>query len=339
MILLTGAGGVVGSAVLELAPPGTVLSLRRHRPVRTAGPTVSGDVTVDGLGLSARDAALVEAGVHAVVHAAALVALNAPYRRHHQVNVDGTHHVVRLCERLRVPLVHVSTAFVVPHRSRLGGPSPYERSKAEAEGIVRRATVPVTVVRPSIVVGDSRDGHIVERQGFHVVLERLLRGRVAVLPTTGTTLIDFVPQDLVARAVLAAAADPGRHDELWVTAGAAALTPEQAAAEVNRFRAGTGVGEHEVRVMSWDTIERLFLPALVSSLPRGERAEVRLLLGLARHMNLDRQLPDSARVLRDDYGIGPAPDPATLLQANLSWLLGPREVPARGPAVSHGVPA
>jgi thioester reductase-like protein len=89
----------------------------------------------------------------------------------------------------------------------------YEQAKAEAEEIVRRAIVdegmPVTVHRPSMVIGDARDGRIIHFQIFYFICE-FLSGRKTrgLYPDFGEVRLDVIPANWVAEAIVAASRDP-----------------------------------------------------------------------------------------------------------------------------------
>ncbi len=91
-------------------------------------------------------------------------------------------------------LVHVSTAYVAGGRKgtvseddltdAFGFGSPYEQTKYEAECLVRDAAseLPVTVVRPSMIVGDSRTGDIKTFNTFYTPLRLFLSGKLRIVP-------------------------------------------------------------------------------------------------------------------------------------------------------------
>lgn len=89
----------------------------------------------------------------------------------------------------------------------------YEQAKAEAEEIVRSAIanegLPVTVHRPSMVIGDSRDGRIIHFQIFYFICE-FLSGRktLGLYPDFGEVRLDVIPVDWVAEAIVASSLDP-----------------------------------------------------------------------------------------------------------------------------------
>ena len=86
-----------------------------------------------------------------------------------QVNVEGVRHALALAERWKVSrFFHISTAYVagicdgpVPEDGLLPNPvfrNPYEETKYRGEQLVRNSTLPWTVIRPSILMGDSVTG-------------------------------------------------------------------------------------------------------------------------------------------------------------------------------------
>lgn len=96
----------------------------------------------------------------------------------------------------------------------------YEQAKAEAEEIVRRAIVteglPITVHRPSMVIGDSRDGHIIHFQIFYFICE-FLSGRktFGLFPDFSEARLDVIPVDWVAEAIVASSQDQGTTGRIF----------------------------------------------------------------------------------------------------------------------------
>jgi nucleoside-diphosphate-sugar epimerase len=86
-----------------------------------------------------------------------------------QVNIEGTRHALTLAERWGVrKFFHIGTAYVagicdgpVLEDGLLPDPvfrNPYEETKYRGEELVRASRVPWLVIRPSILLGDSRTG-------------------------------------------------------------------------------------------------------------------------------------------------------------------------------------
>jgi long-chain acyl-CoA synthetase len=125
--------------------------------------------------------------------------------------------------------VHVSTAFVAgTHAGHFGEDdldvgqgfrNAYERSKFEAERLVREraGTLPVQVVRPSIVVGDSRSGWTPAFNVLYGPLRAFASGAYPVIPARRASPVDVVPVDYVADGILRLAGRPGATHHL--TAG------------------------------------------------------------------------------------------------------------------------
>src|SRR5947209_2723397 len=181
---------------------------------------IPGDVRRDRLGLAQRDLELVAGSVSEIVHCAATVSFAAGLPESRRINVEGTSQVLGLAERctrhgvLR-RLVHVSTAYVsgtcegefgegdlsVGQRFR----NPYERSKYEAEELVREHVdeLPaVTVVRPSIIVGESTTGWTPSFNVLYVPLRGFVQRKMRVLPADLSAPVDVVPVDHVADAII-----------------------------------------------------------------------------------------------------------------------------------------
>lgn len=96
----------------------------------------------------------------------------------------------------------------------------YEQAKSEAEEIIRSAIasegLPVTVHRPSMVIGDSRDGRIIHFQIFYFICE-FLSGRktLGLYPDFGEVRLDVIPVDWVAEAIVASSLDPQTAGEIF----------------------------------------------------------------------------------------------------------------------------
>ena len=88
--------------------------------------------------------------------------------------------------------------------------SPYEQTKYEAERLVRDAgsELPVTVVRPSMIVGDSRTGDIKTFNTFYTPLRLFLSGKLRIIPARRDLRVNIVPVDYVADAIVSLTFDP-----------------------------------------------------------------------------------------------------------------------------------
>lgn len=135
---------------------------------------ISGDIADMHLGLSADEVKNLTRNVTDIYHLASISYLGVPNELMWQVNVQGTINLIELAQESRrlEHLNYISTAFVSGDRQGVVTEDEldcgqkfrnlYERTKFEAERKIRDAMgrLPVTIFRPSIVVGDSKTGEI-----------------------------------------------------------------------------------------------------------------------------------------------------------------------------------
>ncbi len=178
---------------------------------------VRGDITQPGLGLKGRRDALAEE-VCEIVHGAASVSFELGLEEARAINVEGTRRVLAFAERCAARgslrrLSHISTAYVagehggcfseddldVGQRFR----NAYEQSKFEGESLVSRSRgrLPITVLRPSIVVGERESGWTASFNVLYWPLRAFARGAYLALPARRSAPVDVVPVDYVADAI------------------------------------------------------------------------------------------------------------------------------------------
>ncbi|MBI2699015.1 MAG: short chain dehydrogenase [Mycobacterium sp.] len=153
-----------------------------------------------------------------LVHCAALYDITAGEAEQRTANVEGTRAVIALALRLGAIFHHVSSIAVAgDFRGEYteddfdvgqGLPTPYHRTKFEAEALVRDTPgLRYRIYRPAVVVGDSRTGEMDKIDGpyyFFGVLAKLAvlpSFTPMMLPDTGRT--NIVPVDYVADALVA----------------------------------------------------------------------------------------------------------------------------------------
>lgn len=119
-----------------------------------------------------------------VFHCAADVNLGKdPDGKTFNINYNGTKNILSLAEKAGVKAFHyVSTAYVCGKHDGLALEdqmqakdffNSYEKSKFEAEKLVRSSSLPFSIYRPSIVVGRRSDGKIRKPLAFYRLLEFL----------------------------------------------------------------------------------------------------------------------------------------------------------------------
>ncbi len=178
-----------------------------------------GDITEKNLGLNTWDFLWLASRVTHIIHSAATTKFQVALDYARKVNYHGTKNMLELAIRAsnwnRHPhFAYISTAYVCGERqgriSENDFEAPksfsnfYEQSKWEAECEVRRhaANFPVSIFRPSIVVGNSESGRISSFNVLYTPIKYILKGMIRTLPCTPGIPIDIVPLDYVAGAVL-----------------------------------------------------------------------------------------------------------------------------------------
>src|SRR5262245_5696979 len=204
--LVTGFPGFIGrrlvAALLERDPEVRVTALVEPRMLEAARPVadsigderielLAGDITDRRLGLEADDYERLTAETRRVFHLAAIYDLAVPLEIAQRVNVDGTGNVLDFCRAAETleRLAYVSTAYVAglrtgvvyEHELIMGQEfkNHYESTKFQAEVWVREllGEVPITILRPAIVVGDSETGETEKFDGPYYVLRALSRAQ------------------------------------------------------------------------------------------------------------------------------------------------------------------
>ena len=244
MFLVTGFPGFIGRrlvrALLDEHAGAKVVALVEPRMADTAREVASGDDRIEilpgdiadrRLGLSDSDWSRVTAEVTHVFHLAAIYNLAVPEELAQRVNVDGTGNVLELCEACTKleRLAYISTAYVAglrtgvvyEHELVMGQDfkNHYESTKFQAEVWVRErmGRVPTTILRPAIVVGDSRTGETEKFDGPYYLLRTISRfhrlGQPVMQIGSADATFNVVPVDYVVKAIAAAAFAEDTVDE------------------------------------------------------------------------------------------------------------------------------
>ncbi len=227
----------------------TLIAPADRRALRQRVRGVAADIERPGLGLSSNMRDTLTASIGAVVHCAASISYTLELADARRINVGGTREVLRLAREARERgaldrVLHVSTAYVAGDRTgralerdRDVGQqfrNTYERTKLEAEGVVLGSGLPAAIVRPSVIVGDSTTGWIPEFNVLYWTLHALALGHLDPIPGDADALIDIVPIDVVADALLDLLCGPVREGTFHVTAGDDAFSNERLAKMASR---------------------------------------------------------------------------------------------------------
>jgi len=321
-VLLTGASGVVGRALLARLGDFDVVCLVHRSPV--SGPnvtTVRGDVAEPMFGLAEPAYAALAARVDAVIHCAAVTEFNRTDGSLEATNVAGTEYVAAFAAAAEAVLYHVSTAFVDTTadgdrgRTALG----YASSKAAAEEVVRSSGVPHVILRPSVVIGDSVTGEIAAFQGLHQVAAGLFAGIVPMIPFDPSWPIDFVPADVVADAIACVVESRVSQGEFWLSAGETALSLEEGFAVAVELARDLGVRVDVPRFVPPEMFDRLIGPVFLEALPDKIRRNVlRMLEFFTVYLQSGQTKPSSLGQLAA-LGARPLPDQRESLRNSLAY--------------------
>ena len=185
---------------------------------------IEGDITLPDLGMSSEDAELVRESTTDVFHLAAIYDLAIAKEPAFKVNFEGTKNVNAFTASL--PNLkrynYISTCYVAGKRTGhinenelvhdAGFRNFYEESKYLAESEVEKLKpeLPVTIFRPSVVVGDSQSGETAKYDGMYHLIQYLKIAPILLrLVNVGNrdVRLNLVPVDFVADAIAALAFD------------------------------------------------------------------------------------------------------------------------------------
>ncbi len=321
-VLLTGASGVVGDALLQRLGGFDVVCLVHRSPV--SGPnvtTVPGDISKPMFGLAGRAYAELAAKVDAVIHCAAITDFNRTDGSLEATNIAGTEHMAAFAAAANAVLYHVSTAFVHTTvdsdrgRTAVG----YASSKLAAEQVVRSSGVPHVIFRPSVVIGDSVTGEIAAFQGLHRVAAGIFAGIVPMIPFDPGWPIDFIPADVVADAIACVAENRVSRGEFWISAGEKALRLDESVAIAVELAHGLGVSIDMPRFIPPEMFDRLIGPVFLDALPgKIRRNVVRMLEFFTTYLQSGETKPSSLDQLVA-LGARPLPDQRESLRNSLRY--------------------
>ena len=186
---------------------------------------LEGDVTALDMGLSGVEYVSLQRDVTRIHHCAAATYLGVERVAAERLNVGGVREVLELAEsvdRLH-HLVHWSSALVAGSRrgivredelARSSFRNVVEETRFRGEELVRAAIargLPATILRPSILVGDSKTGEIDRLEGPYLLILLMLSTPIDLrvpLPGRGEVPLNLVPVDYVVDAGCAIACDP-----------------------------------------------------------------------------------------------------------------------------------
>jgi nucleoside-diphosphate-sugar epimerase len=273
-IFLTGFPGFIAGRLLKklaqegarfilLVHPSLLARAREEIPLlarETGAPVTNfsiaeGDITKSDLGLSKADQERVRAEAFTVFHLAAIYDLAVSREVAQLVNVEGTRNVNDFAKSIKnLRRYHyISTCYVAGRRTGLiredelehaaGFRNHYEESKHLAERSVDdlKSELPVTIHRPSVVVGDSRTGETAKYDGIYYLIHYLRKwpGGLTLLNIGNSEVrLNLVPIDFVIDAMVALAQDERASGATVQIADPAPLTTKQLFDEISKVIGG-----------------------------------------------------------------------------------------------------
>jgi thioester reductase-like protein len=183
-----------------------------------------GDITAANLGLSNEDLNLIQDETTDIHHLAAVYDLAVSRELAQSVNVNGTENVNNLVKKIKNlrRYNYVSTCYVAGKRTgviyenelehNVGFRNFYEETKYLAEVAVEslKKDFPVTIFRPSVVVGDSKTGETMKYDGIYylILYLRKLPGVLSLFNIGNEKVkLNLVPVDFVANSIAALSKD------------------------------------------------------------------------------------------------------------------------------------
>jgi thioester reductase-like protein len=176
-----------------------------------------GDAAAIDLGLSGKEYLELAARVDRIHHLAQVTYPGVSRQMAEAVNIGGTREIIELgraCSKLRCIVVH-SSAMVSGNRTglvleeelaaRQNFRSVVEETLARAERLVRASMtdLPIAVVRPTQIVGDSRTGEVDRFDGPYLLILLIVSSPQdfpVLLPARGDAPMNLVPIDYVVQA-------------------------------------------------------------------------------------------------------------------------------------------
>jgi thioester reductase-like protein len=259
---------------------------------------VEGDVSFERFGLDESRYRDLASRVSHIIHCAAAARFDLELDEARRTNLGGTRNILdfaRACRALE-RVDYIGTAYVAGRRTGViredeldegqEHTNTYERSKMEAEKLVRGSMreLPIAILRPSIVICDSRTGRGSSFNGFSRAMRMYSLGILKTVPGNPSSAMDLVPVDYVTEAVHLISSNPASVGACYhLTAGSrnaisleeiselaslhfgrerfAIVPPEEFAAHVSKIR--DRLGEKELGMI--DEI-MLYMPYLTGEL-------------------------------------------------------------------------
>ena len=141
--------------------------------------------------------------IDSIVHSAG----NVHFEKSGESNSKMMQSVVQVAKELNVPIYYVSTAFLWRESVSVDDlRNTYERDKYNSEKILKDSGVPHTIFRPSVLVGSTESGQLINWSGYYLLVTKFLEAakvsgnsKIRFPGLTGTS--NMVPVDQAAETI------------------------------------------------------------------------------------------------------------------------------------------
>ena len=138
--------------------------------------------------------------IDCIVHSAG----NVHFEKSGESNSKMMQSVIQIAKKLNVPIYYVSTAFLWRESGSVNDlRNAYERDKYNSEIILKDSGVPHTIFRPSVLVGSTESGQLINWSGYYLLVAKFLgaakasgNSKIRFPRLTGTS--NMVPVDQAA---------------------------------------------------------------------------------------------------------------------------------------------
>lgn len=255
---------------------------------------VAGDVASDNLGLNEADWTKVTERSNYILHAAALTDWGANIEDATKVNVTGVEAVIRLahsCGNKLKKMMHISTAYISGVRTGEILPSEenvvenacdnYQISKIKGEALVKAefGNLPITIVRPVAVVGNSLNGRTPTYKTFYYPLQMLYNGLPMILPVNRQGNLEAIPSDWAAKVMIEMMLDNTTNSKCYhLSNGDKVLTNSEVKNVVYKVFRDIGEKPNKTYYLPYWVYDKLGSKIIKMKVPGGEGLDEKLRL-------------------------------------------------------------
>ncbi|MDO8269498.1 MAG: SDR family oxidoreductase [Candidatus Levybacteria bacterium] len=90
-----------------------------------------------------------------------------------EINRKMIANIIVFAKKYNIPIFHISTAFI--YNKSNGFNNNYELDKFNTEKLLENSGIAYSIVRPSVIVGNSRTGKIINSSGYYEIVNRFVK--------------------------------------------------------------------------------------------------------------------------------------------------------------------